>query len=254
MVKNTEYFSIIAKELEEKQNKSMHYAPRFSPNHNARPFTPVSLIVLHYTGMKSSAEALEWLCNAESEVSAHYFVEENGDIYELVEEDRRAWHAGVSSWGGSHNINDISIGIELANLGHEHGYEPFPPAQIAATINLCQDIMRRHELRPASVIGHSDVAPTRKSDPGELFPWELCAKYGVGLWHDVAPFQQIEVCEIEAADLKKLQAFGYHVETENQTQIQACITAFQRHFRPHNLSGKWDNECNEIINSLINKL
>jgi N-acetylmuramoyl-L-alanine amidase len=256
MVKNTEYFAQIAEELQKNQGKSMYYLPRFSPNHNARPFTPVSLIVLHYTGMKNAKEALEWLCNAESGVSAHYFVEENGDISELVEEDRRAWHAGVSSWAGAHNINDISIGIELVNGGHEHGYAPFPPAQIAATIQLCGDIMRRHELRPACVIGHSDVAPTRKSDPGELFPWEKCAKYGIGLWHDIMPYQpeELDSLELEPQQLKELQAFGYGIEQENPNQIQAVITAFQRHFRTSNISGKWDNECKAVINSLLKKL
>jgi N-acetylmuramoyl-L-alanine amidase len=234
--------------------KTPNYFLRFSPNHNARPYDPVSLIVLHYTGMQSGAEALEWLCNPESKVSAHYLVEEDGAIFQLVEEDRRAWHAGVGYWQGVRNINDISIGIEMVNRGHAWGYTPFPEIQVQAVMGLCHDIMARHELPAQNVIGHSDIAPTRKQDPGELFPWEKCAKEGIGIWHDVAagsipPAPQ----PITAQELDALAQIGYEIIEDDPTHLHAVITAFQRHFRPHLLNGKWDTECSAIILNLADK-
>jgi N-acetylmuramoyl-L-alanine amidase len=228
--------------------QQMIYFPRFSPNHNERPFVPVELIVLHYTGMQTSDAALEWLCNPASGVSAHYFVEEDGTIFQLVEEDRRAWHAGVAHWRGATNINDISIGIEIANCGHEWGYTPFPAAQITAVKKLCADIMHRHELPAYSVVGHSDVAPTRKQDPGELFPWQELAEYGIGIWHDVAKHNSSTPAKLNAS---LLQQFGYEVVAGDAVKLKAVVTAFQRHFRPHKLSGEWDIECEQILQSLL---
>ncbi len=226
--------------------KTPTYFPRFSPNHNARSFAQLELIVLHYTGMASSDAALEWLCNPASGVSSHYFVTDDGAIFQLVEEDRRAWHAGVAHWRGATNINDISIGIEIANGGHAHGYTPFPAAQIEAVKLLCADIMRRYDLPAHALVAHSDVAPTRKQDPGELFPWAGLAEFGVGLWHDVAIDASpaaLDLCEAH------LQQFGYEI-----LDLTATITAFQRHYRPHNLSGKWDNECEAILQSLLSRV
>jgi N-acetylmuramoyl-L-alanine amidase len=231
--------------------KTPHYFLRFSPNHNARPHDPISLIVLHYTGMQSGAEALEWLCNPASNVSAHYLVEEDGVIFQLVEEDRRAWHAGVAAWRGAHNVNDISIGIELVNRGHQWGYTPFPKAQIRATMALCHDIMARYELLAHSVVGHSDVAPTRKQDPGELFPWEACAKEGIGIWHEIAAGSIAATPQpIMQEDIDALTQIGYAVIPDDAAQLRAVITAFQRHFRPHVLSGEWDTECSAIVKNL----
>lgn len=137
-----------------------------------------SMIIVHYTGMKTAQEALERLCSPESKVSAHYVVDEDGSIYQLVLEDKRAWHAGVSNWQGETDINSHSIGIELVNPGHEFGYRPFPDAQIEALIALCHDIRERHEIE--WVLGHEDVAPDRKQDPGELFPWSRLEQAGIG--------------------------------------------------------------------------
>ena len=153
-----------------------------SPNFDRRGGVPVSILVLHYTGMQSGAEALARLCDSASKVSAHYVVEEDGGVYALVAEEHRAWHAGVSSWHGETRVNAASIGIEIVNPGHEFGYRPFPRVQVEAVIALCRDILSRHEIPARNVVGHSDVAPMRKEDPGELFPWAWLAAQGVGLW------------------------------------------------------------------------
>ncbi len=135
------------------------------------------MIVIHYTGMKMAEDALQRLCNPAAEVSAHYMIDEDGSIYRLVAEDKRAWHAGVSEWDGITDINSVSIGIELVNPGHEFGYREFPPAQMEALAALCKDIVSRHEIK--TVLGHSDVAPSRKQDPGELFDWNWLAGQGI---------------------------------------------------------------------------
>ncbi|MES1151041.1 MAG: N-acetylmuramoyl-L-alanine amidase, partial [Dongia sp.] len=151
-----------------------------SPNQGERaPGKPVDILLLHYTGMVSDERALKWLCDPESGVSSHYFVFEDGRIAQLVDEGRRAWHAGQSFWAGETDINSRSVGIEVANPGHQFGYRAFPDAQIAAVVALCQEILSRHEIPPERVLAHSDVAPLRKDDPGELFPWGVLAKAGV---------------------------------------------------------------------------
>ena len=222
---------------------------RFSPNHNERPAEPVSLLVMHYTGMKTGQEALEWMCNAASEVSAHYMVEENGEIVQMVEEDRRAWHAGVSHWAGRDAVNDISIGIEIVNPGHEHGYTPFPEIQIQSVARLAKDIMFRHEIRPRDVVAHSDIAPLRKQDPGELFPWEVLAADGIGIWHhDISDAGRAHDCDI---DIKLLQQFGYKVDMHDINLQKAVITAFQRRFRPDLINGEWDLECRRKLTLMI---
>ncbi|SCA57424.1 N-acetylmuramoyl-L-alanine amidase, family 2 [Candidatus Terasakiella magnetica] len=191
-----------------------------SPNFDDRPIDlPIDMLILHYTGMKTGAKALERMCDPAAEVSAHYMVEEDGSIFQLVSEDKRAWHAGVAFWRGHTNINARSIGIEIVNPGHEWGYRPFPEAQIMAVITLCKSILSRHMIEPRNIIGHSDVAPTRKMDPGELFPWELLAHEGIGIG------------EFEGeASQETLAEFGYDI-----TDWQAALTAFNRHFRPENL-------------------
>ena len=215
-------------------NMIMKQSP--SPNFDERDL-PVSLLLLHYTGMQTGAAALERLTSAEAKVSAHYLVEEDGRIFQMVEESKRAWHGGVGFWRGISNINSASIGIEIVNKGHEWGYEPFPQAQMAAVTALCQAILTRHNILPCDVIGHSDIAPIRKEDPGELFDWKGLAAQGIGLWPQ--PTQQ-------RATISQLADYGYALEDETKT-----IIAFQRHFRPGNLSGQWDDECAQILASLL---
>jgi N-acetylmuramoyl-L-alanine amidase len=216
----------------------MQLIDRPSPNHNDRGGAPVDMLVLHYTGMKSGAAAIDRLCNQAAGVSAHYTIDEDGTVYAHVPEARRAWHAGVSHWAGADNINSRSIGIEIVNPGHEYGYCPFPEAQIAALIELCSGILSRHPIPPARVLGHSDVAPARKDDPGELFPWQRLAQAGVGVWPNAIPGDL-------GADA--LTRYGY----DPRAPQDKTITAFQRHFRPKSLTGQWDDECAGLLASLL---
>ena len=219
----------------------MHRIDRPSPNHNARPDgAAIDMLVLHYTGMPSAQAALDRLCDASAKVSAHYTIDEDGTVYAHVPEARRAWHAGLSSWAGESDINARSIGIELVNPGHEFGYRAFPDVQIAALITLCHGILLRHPIPSARVLGHSDVAPARKDDPGELFPWAQLAKAGIGLWPQAV-----------AGDLgaDALTRYGY----DPNAPQDKVITAFQRHFRPKKLDGQWDGECAGLLASLLAK-
>jgi N-acetylmuramoyl-L-alanine amidase len=210
-----------------------------SPNCDARD-AAIDMLVLHYTGMKTAEEALARLCDPAAKVSAHYTIDRDGRIYRHVPEEMRAWHAGVSSWGGQTNINARSIGIEIVNPGHEFGYVPFADAQIAALIDLCDGILARHPIPPARVVGHSDVAPARKEDPGELFPWEAVSEYGIGVW----PRAGVLTEPFEAA----LARFGYGV---TDVPMDAVIRAFQRHFRPAAITGEWDGECDGRLAGLV---
>jgi N-acetylmuramoyl-L-alanine amidase len=209
-----------------------------SPNHDDRGNAAIDMLVLHYTGMKTAQAALERLCDPAAKVSAHYTVDEDGTIYAHVPEARRAWHAGVSSWAGETGINARSIGIELVNPGHEFGYRDFPDAQIAALITLCHGILLRRPIPSARVLAHSDVAPSRKEDPGERFPWERLAKAGIGLW----PQSRDANLGPEA-----LRRFGYDLSAGTEK----AIAAFQRHFRPKKINGEWDRECAGLLASLL---
>jgi len=218
-----------------------------SPNHDERPTgAAVDILVLHYTGMKTAEEALARLCDPAAKVSAHYTIGRDGRVFSHVPEDRRAWHAGVSYWAGETNVNARSIGIELVNPGHEFGYEPFPEDQIAALIDLARDILGRHPIPPSRVIGHSDVAPARKTDPGELFPWAELAGFGIGLWP-----RGTGVTAAPAAPARGLANFGYGVPPDVEISLAAVITAFQRHFRPSEISGIWDAECQGRLMALL---
>jgi len=199
---------------------------RISPNFDERAL-PIDMLLLHYTGMKTGAEALDRMCDPEAKVAAHYCVEEDGTIFWLVGEDKRAWHAGTSCWKGEVDTNSRSIGIEIVNPGHEFGYRAFPKAQIGAVIRLAREILKDHGIPPAHVLGHSDVAPARKEDPGELFPWEVLASKGIGIW----PITDVDPTPLGNADslTAALQQFGYDTDSNDLAKV---ITAFQRHFMP----------------------
>lgn len=209
-----------------------------SPNCNNREGQPVDMLVLHYTGMKSGANALDRMCDKTAEVSAHYMVEEDGRIFQLVDESMRAWHAGKSYWRGHNNINQRSIGIEIVNPGHEFGYRDFPEVQMQSVIWLCKEILSRHPIPARNVVAHSDVAPQRKEDPGEKFPWKQLAEEGIGLW----PIPGVT----EKAVAEQLAGYGYDI-----ADLPKAITAFQRHFRPKLLNESWDDECAGILASLL---
>tara|TARA_R110002073_G_scaffold86115_8_gene204729 strand:- start:5303 stop:6031 length:729 start_codon:yes stop_codon:yes gene_type:complete len=230
-----------------------------SPNFNDRPANAqgrARYLVLHYTGMASGGEALARLSDPKAQVSAHYLIEEDGRLFKLVEENKRAWHAGVSSWEGEADINGHSIGIELVNPGHDSpgyigDYRPFPERQMAALIPLCQDIIARHDIKPWHVLGHSDVAPGRKIDPGELFDWPRLAKAGVGLWPDEGGVTgQWE----EAATMQKmLRRYGYGIEVTGDwdQQTSDVVAAFHRHFRPYDHTASADEKTEALLSVLL---
>jgi N-acetylmuramoyl-L-alanine amidase len=214
-----------------------------SPNFDDRSL-PVSILVLHYTGMKDAASAIDWLTKAESKVSAHYVVAEDGQILRLVEEDKRAWHAGRSLWRGITDVNSASIGIEIVNPGHEFGYRPFPEAQMAALIPLVSEIVQTFDIAPANVVGHSDIAPARKQDPGELFDWERLAKLRLAL-----PRPDRDLSDPHWTDggfLLALERFGYDV-----ADGPAAVRAFQRRWRPETIDGIADGQCRAMLLALL---
>lgn len=213
-----------------------------SPNFDERKL-PISMLVLHYTGMQDAASAIARLTDAEAKVSAHYLIAEDGEIVRMVDEDKRAWHAGLSSWRRITDVNSASIGIELVNPGHEFGYRPFPPAQMDALIPLVKDIVDRHGIAPANVVGHSDVAPQRKMDPGELFDWERLARLGLALRR---PQAKADPHWTDGGTLLALERFGYDV-----TDGPAALRAFQRRFRPERVDGVADGETRAILLALL---
>ena len=219
-----------------------------SPNHDERPAdTPVDILILHYTGMRSAAEAVDRLRDPAAQVSSHYVVDEDGAILRLVPEDRRAWHAGVSHWRGHAALNGRSIGIEIVNPGHEWGYRNFPALQMAAVADLCLSILSRHPIPPRNVVGHSDVAPDRKEDPGERFDWAGLAENGIGLWPDNVPDLGPTGAIRDARHLRPvraaLAAIGYRVAPEGPLDpaLSAVLRAFQRHWRPEAITGQADD-------------
>ena len=218
-----------------------------SPNQDDRPAgMPIDMIVLHYTGMRSAAAALDRLRDPAARVSAHYVVEEDGAVWRLVPEGRRAWHAGVSFWRGHTALNDRSVGIEMVNPGHEFGYRDFPVLQLAAVCDLCLELLARHPVPARNVVAHSDIAPERKEDPGERFDWAALAANGVGVWPDGAPDLGTGGAVRDAASLRDvraaLAAIGYRVAPEGvpDPALAAVLRAFQRHWRGEAVTGQAD--------------
>ncbi|WP_439533081.1 N-acetylmuramoyl-L-alanine amidase [Polymorphobacter sp.] len=216
---------------------------RPSPNHDARRL-PVSMVVVHYTGMHSAAAALDRLCDPEAKVSAHWLIAEDGQLFRLVDEDRRAWHAGAAYWRAQTDINSVSVGIELANPGHEWGYLPFPEEQIVALETLIRDIYARHpDVRRDAILGHSDVAPRRKQDPGELFDWPRLAAAGLTM---PMPTADVDPNWLDSGFMAALSRYGYDISWP-----EAAVTAFQRRFRPADVSGTIDAESRALLLSLM---
>jgi N-acetylmuramoyl-L-alanine amidase len=236
-----------------------------SPNFNERK-APPDMVVLHYTGMKTGAEALARMCDPAAQVSAHYMVEEDGQVYRLVPEERRAWHAGVSFWKGETDINGCSIGIEIVNPGHEFGYRDFPAAQIDAVIGLLDGIRERWDIPDHRILGHSDIAPARKEDPGERFPWAELAAHGHGLWvtPDMPPEGTLGpplglgetglgVFSLQSA----LGKLGYNILAGGpyDGETATIVTAFQRHWLPEQigttLEGRADAKLRVTLMALL---
>lgn len=222
---------------------------RPSPNYNERKAGKIiGMLVMHYTGMRDAEAALRRLTDPEAQVSSHYLIDEAGKVYRLVDEQRRAWHAGVSFWAGERDINSVSIGIELVNPGHEFGYQPFPEGQMAALIDLSRNILARNRIPSSRVLGHSDVAPARKIDPGELFDWQRLAKAGIGLWPAPAKGPG-DGASVRAA----LSKIGYEVSADGakDTLTKQSLSAFQRRFRPAKIDGIADEETRGMLYGLL---
>ncbi|MBP7065988.1 N-acetylmuramoyl-L-alanine amidase [Ferrovibrio sp.] len=242
----------------------MLIAERPSPNFDERRCRkPVDLVVLHYTGMRSAEDALRRLTDPEAKVSAHYVIDEDGSLIRLVSEEARAWHAGMAFWRGVRDVNARSIGIELVNPGHEFGYRPFPDAQIATLVELLAGIKARHNIPSAGFVGHSDVAPQRKEDPGELFPWARLAKAGFGLWPSAdfrasphAPELRPGMNSGAVLDLQvALDRIGYGIEGSGMfdPMTESAVRAFQRHWRPARIDGIADPETTSLIHHIAQR-
>jgi N-acetylmuramoyl-L-alanine amidase len=221
---------------------------KLSPNHDERPANGrVDTLILHYTGMQTAQAAIERLCDPAARVSSHYVVDEDGAVTRLVPEERRAWHAGVSYWRGHCALNDRSIGIEIVNPGHEWGYRDFPALQMVAVCDLCLSILSRQPIPARNVIGHSDVAPDRKTDPGEKFRWDDLARNGVGIWPVGTPNLGVAGLIRDAVGLRPVRAalarIGYLVAPEGALDpaVSTVLRAFQRHWRQEAVTGQADD-------------
>lgn len=234
-----------------KLNQGLRMSPihsYLSPNFDERPTHPkIDLIIIHYTGMEKVKEALTRLCDPNAKVSAHYLIDQSGFTYQLVNDQKRAWHAGVSYWQGRRDINGISLGIELDNSGHNFGLPPFPSAQITCLLELLQRLSQKYHIHKERIIGHSDIAPMRKNDPGELFPWQTLHEQGFGLWPAAKPVSKTpeSVEEIQ----KSLAAIGYECPLTGQLDLQTItvIQAFQRHFTPSEITGTVTTQLKYIL-------
>ena len=234
-----------------------------SPNHDCRKGVGAAdMLILHYTGMRDGPSALHRLCDpAPPRVSAHYVVFEDGEIVQCVAEERRAWHAGAGSWEGREDLNSRSIGIEIVNPGHEFGYRPFPEAQVAAVLALTGDVVARRGIAPHRVLGHSDVAPLRKQDPGEFFPWDRLAAEGLGLWVQPVPIAGGKAYGPgeEGPPIQAIQAlfamlgYGIAVTGVYDGLTEAVVTAFQRHWRQERVDGIADASTLATLRALLGR-
>jgi N-acetylmuramoyl-L-alanine amidase len=231
-------------------------SPNFGERHHGRS---ADMILLHYTGMPDVEGAIRKLCTAGTDVSAHYIVLEDGRIVQCVAEAKRAWHAGIASWAGEEDINSCSIGVEIVNRGHDWGYPEFPLRQIAAVIALCRGIMLRRNVPSHRVLAHSDVAPSRKKDPGEKFPWHSLANSGVGHWVQPPPIVRGDVLRLGtiSEDVRSLQqalakyGYGIPINGKYDGPTAEVVTAFQRHFRPARVDGIADQSTLMTLQSLL---
>ena len=237
----------------------LNYSPNFNPK--KRTFKKIKFIIFHYTGMKKESEAINRLTSIQSEVSSHYFVKTNGEIITLVPDLYIAWHAGKSSWKSYEKLNKVSIGIEVSNPGHKFNYKRFSKKQINSIIRLSKYLVKKYRINPKNVLGHSDIAPDRKKDPGEKFPWKYLSKKKIGFWHDLNNKSLINCrnLKVDSDDqkvfLNNLFKIGYSKKIpknidKNKHQM-FIVKAFQRRFRQELINGKIDKECLIISKNLI---
>ena len=229
----------------------------YSPNFNLvkRQGKNIKYLIFHYTGMKSDNSAIRRLTNFNSKVSCHYYIDFNGGLIQLVPDLYIAWHAGESRWKNDKSLNNSSIGIEISNLGHDHGYKAFKKKQIDCLIKISKTIIKKYKIKKINILGHSDIAPLRKKDPGEKFPWKFLASKNIGVWHNLNSMKCKKLRgknELKNdAFYKKLKKLGYYLNNSNKMEMKKIIKSFQRRYRPHLIDGKIDRECFEIIKNLI---
>jgi N-acetylmuramoyl-L-alanine amidase len=235
------------------------YSPNFDKKR--RSSKSIKLIIIHYTGMQSERESIKRLCDPNSKVSSHFLINQKGKILRLVKDNKIAWHAGKSSWGGFKNLNKNSIGIELVNRGHQYGYTYFKKKQIVSLIKICKILIKKYKIKSKNVIGHSDVAPLRKIDPGEKFPWKILSAKQIGIWHhyNLKFLKKYRNKKIFDKDknikfVKNLNKIGYCIYTKKYLIMKKVISAFQRHFRKELINGRIDKECLIISQSLVKNL
>ena len=236
------------------EKMTINYSPNFDLK--KRDSSKIKYLIFHYTGMKSDKSAIKRLTDINSYVSCHYYIDLNGSIIQMVPDSYVAWHAGKSSWGRDKNLNKNSIGIEISNPGHEHGYRKFRKIQIRNLIKLSKKLMKKYSIKNKNILGHSDIAPLRKKDPGEKFPWHLLFKNKIGIWHNysskIKNKSNKEISqELQKKFLINLKKFGYSVEFKNYVDKKKIIKSFQRRFRPDLVSGKIDVQTYSILKSLV---
>ena len=241
--------------------KTFNYSPNFDSK--KRKFKEIKHIIFHYTGMKKESEAIKKLTNSKSDVSSHYLIKENGDIIVLVPDLYPAWHAGASSWKNFRSLNKSSIGIEISNPGHDFRYKKFSNKQIYSILKLSKFLIKNYQINLKNILGHSDIAPTRKKDPGEKFPWQYLAKFGVSHWHSLSKKSLIKN-RMKNTDLKEKKIFynnllkiGYSIKSPKKIKkdifLNFVIKAFQRRYRQELINGKIDKECLIISENLGKK-
>jgi N-acetylmuramoyl-L-alanine amidase len=235
------------------------YSPNF--DRKKRSTNSIKIIVIHYTGMQSERESLIRLCNTKSKVSSHFLINQNGKVYRMVQDNRIAWHAGKSCWENYRNLNKNSIGIELVNKGHQFGYTNFTKKQILSLVKICKILTKKYKIKKNNIVGHSDISPLRKIDPGEKFPWEHLAKKKIGIWHDYKPnflrkFRKNKIYKKydEEKFFKNLNNIGYCFSFKKRFFLTKTLKAFQRHYRKELINGLLDKECLIIAQNLRKKL
>ena len=223
------------------------YSPNF--DQKKRSNKSIKLLVIHYTGMQSERESIKRLCNPKSKVSSHYLISQNGKIYKLVADNRIAWHAGKSCWGKYKNLNKNSIGIEIVNKGHKFGYTNFKKKQLSNLIKICQNLIKKYKIKRQNIVGHSDIAPLRKLDPGEKFPWKRLGNNKIGIWHNLEEKYLIKFRKVKIANksklefINKLKKIGYCFNNKKKGSFFKIVKAFQRHYRKELINGIIDKEC-----------
>ena len=238
---------------------SNFYSPNFSGK--KRLNNSIKIIIIHYTGMQSERESLDRLTDPKSKVSSHYAINQKGKIFRLVNDNQIAWHAGKSCWGKYKNLNKNSIGIELVNKGHQFGYTNFKKRQLSSLIKICKSLIKKYKIKKRNIVGHSDIAPLRKIDPGEKFPWKQLANNKIGIWHNcksslLRQYRNIKILEKKdkIKFIKNLNNIGYCFSTKKKSFLVKIMKAFQRHYRPELINGRADKECLIIAQNLSKKL